>query len=237
MIIFLGDSLTWGQGLYYEEWYKKGISVDIINNSLPSRFPAELLSYEDDLFRRENHFPNLVAKHFNKSYVTKYGNGGSNWDIIEILKTLPNHFNLNSTLIKPIDFGVIQLTDFMRGSEKRLAELEKLNGKTEDNFKIIIDEQLDIIEELLKEHCPHYMFLSYMPDVSERIIERNQQKLLRIYFKGNEFSCFYDLLKIKEFNLTHTIPECLDYHFNIVGHQVIANNIIDKLESLNIFKN
>jgi len=231
MILFLGDSLTWGQGLYYEEWYKKGISVDIINKSLPHRFPAELLSYEDDLFRRENHFPNLVAKQFKKPYFTKYGNGGSNWDIIEILKTLPNHFNLYSNNIKPIDFGIIQLTDFMRGSEKRLTELEEINGKTEDNFKIIIDEQLDEMEELLKEYCPHYGFLSYMPDVSESILKRNPQKLLNIYFQEKPFSCFYDLLKVNELNLKYTIPGCLDYHFNSFAHGVIATNIIDYIKS------
>jgi len=67
MILFLGDSFTWGQGLPIEKWLKEGKSLDYCNR-LPPKVPSELYNYEDDNYRKQNHFPNLVAKHFNKSF-------------------------------------------------------------------------------------------------------------------------------------------------------------------------
>ena len=50
------------------------------------------------------------AQHFNKSYVTKFGNGGNNNDIVDILQNFGCHF----VDIRGIDYFVIQFTDFVR---------------------------------------------------------------------------------------------------------------------------
>ena len=42
MIIFLGDSFTWGQGLQIPVWLKQGKSVEEITNLMPPKHPAEL---------------------------------------------------------------------------------------------------------------------------------------------------------------------------------------------------
>ena len=70
MILFLGDSFTWGQGLQIPYWIQQGKSIDECNRLMPPQYPAEIYDYHADEYRKKHHFPNLVAKHFNKSYLS-----------------------------------------------------------------------------------------------------------------------------------------------------------------------
>ena len=111
MIVFLGDSFTWGQGLPIEKWIQTdNLSFEECNKFSPPEYSCESYNYEDDNYRKQNHFPNLVSQHFNKSYVTKFGNGGNNKNIVDILQNLDCHFVDD----RGIDFYVFQFTDFVR---------------------------------------------------------------------------------------------------------------------------
>ena len=85
MIYFFGDSFTWGQGLYFEKWHEKGIKSDLMAKHMPDTFPQECLSYDDNKIRKERHFPNLVAKHFDRDYITDWHNGGTNYNVLRFL--------------------------------------------------------------------------------------------------------------------------------------------------------
>ena len=112
MIVFLGDSFTWGQGLQIPHWLEQGKSIDEVNELMPPKVPSETYDYNSDKIRQIHHFPNLVSKYFNKSYVTKFGNGGSNENIISILNNLGEHMDLSG-----IDFIVIQFTELFRNPQ------------------------------------------------------------------------------------------------------------------------
>lgn len=88
MIIFLGDSFTWGQGLYTKKWIQDGKSIEYCNNHLPPTFSHGNISHSDDEYRRKYHFPNLVAKHYDRSYYVKPKNGGTNRDISSMSKCI-----------------------------------------------------------------------------------------------------------------------------------------------------
>ena len=45
MIVFLGDSFTWGQGLQIPYWLEQGKSIDEISKLMPPHFPAEQYDY------------------------------------------------------------------------------------------------------------------------------------------------------------------------------------------------
>tara|TARA_R110002153_G_scaffold52711_1_gene147576 strand:- start:1064 stop:1897 length:834 start_codon:yes stop_codon:yes gene_type:complete len=86
MIYFIGDSFTWGQGLHLEKWSADGITNKYMADHMPdNNFPQECLSYDDHKIRKELHFPNLVAKHFDRDYVTDWHNGGTNYTALRFL--------------------------------------------------------------------------------------------------------------------------------------------------------
>ena len=145
MIVFLGDSFTWGQGLQIPYWLEQGKSVGEINKLMPPKFPSEQYDYEADELRKKQHFPNLVSKYFNKSYCTKWGNGGSNQDILEIIKNMGNQMDTSG-----IDYFVIQFTEFTRDSN-----LDNLSPNTSfEQYKEEKELKKEIEEEALeKKRC------------------------------------------------------------------------------------
>ena len=52
-ILFLGDSFTWGQGLYFEKWILEGdvSKIKNISNLRPDSVRHECFSLEDNEFR------------------------------------------------------------------------------------------------------------------------------------------------------------------------------------------
>src|SRR6056300_273539 len=119
MILFLGDSFTWGQGLYFEKWKSEGIDISEWKEKYGEihDYPHEHLDYESHKYRKEHHFPALVAKHFDKDYNVKWGNGGSNWDLIHQANMIPA---LSPQYRNGLDLVVVQLTDWTRTDNRLL---------------------------------------------------------------------------------------------------------------------
>jgi lysophospholipase L1-like esterase len=119
MILFLGDSFTWGQGLYFEKWKSEGINILEWQEKYGEihDYPHEHLDYESHQYRRKHHFPALVAKHYDKNYDVKWGNGGSNWDLIHQANMIPV---LSPQYRNSVDLVVVQLTDWTRNDNRIL---------------------------------------------------------------------------------------------------------------------
>jgi hypothetical protein len=151
MIVFLGDSFTWGQGLFFEKWAAEGKDVKkwFDTNGDVDEYPHESIDYESDKYRRENHFPAIVAKYFNKTYTTRWGNGGSNWDIVNILNNVPS---LAPQYRNTIDLFVIQFTDFTRTDHRLIKDSDLINELPFERSKFPLESNYDdnsIIDELL----------------------------------------------------------------------------------------
>ena len=137
MILFLGDSFTWGAGLQFEYLFQNGHSVDEINELMPPQTYLENLDYKSDEYRKKHHYPNLVAKELNKPYVLgKLGNGGTNNNmtfVIDNINELMQYYDEKQ--IKPIEMVIVQFTDFMRDvsddwtSNQHTRDLEENNNK------------------------------------------------------------------------------------------------------------
>lgn len=106
-ILFLGDSFTWGEGLeLYCDTPKWIAEREKDNNSW-----VVLLEKQDQdgiKFREQNRFPELVAKHFNKSAFVNNTNGGSLAGSI----ATAHKFLFNPDLY--IDTIVLQFSNFRR---------------------------------------------------------------------------------------------------------------------------
>jgi hypothetical protein len=226
MIIFLGCSFTWGQGLQIEKWLKEGKSKEYCNKYMPPNYPAEKYSYEDDKYRKENHFPALVAKHFDKSYVTKFGNGGSNEQIIHHLNNLKNHMDIDG-----IDFVVIQFTEVTR--DMVVNDLETYGGDIpfDEYVKNHIEKQVDWIDKFCKNGIKRKWFgFSWQKDFGELLETKYKENYIPLTYKNQDYNNFDDIFGTPEHDLTFQRSHDLhDGHFNSKGHRVIADSIIKKI--------
>ena len=218
MIVFLGDSFTWGQGLQIPYWLEQGKSVGEINKLMPPKFPSEQYDYEADELRKKQHFPNLVSKYFNKSYCTKWGNGGSNQDILEIIKNMGNQMDTSG-----IDYFVIQFTEFTRDSN-----LDNLSPNT--SFEQYKEEIVKEIDKTIKNYYnKHWFGLSWRKDFGNILELKYPKNHIPIEFKNKVYPHFESLLTDRHNLCLSETTEVSDGHFNSNGHQVLADSIIKKI--------
>jgi len=230
MIIFLGDSYTWGQGLQIPYWLEQGKTIDEIDTLNPSTgYPAETYDYFADERRKKNHFPNIVAKYFNKSYATKFGNGGSNEDIFSILQNLNRHMYLDG-----IDFFVIQFTEILRGiSDKKFMEYSNTGISPEEATQEVIKDLVDRINKKIHGFDKEWYGLSWKKEIGNFLSENYKQNFIPVLYDNKEFVSFDSIENnYTETRLIHKYG-VRDGHFNERGHQVLANSIINKIEKLN----
>ena len=219
MIVFLGDSFTWGQGLQIPYWLEQGKSVGEINKLMPPKFPSEQYDYEADELRKKQHFPNLVSKYFNKSYCTKWGNGGSNQDILEIIKNLGNQMDTSG-----IDYFVIQFTEFTRDSNLD-------NSSPTISFEQYREEIVKEVDKTIKNYYNKSWFgLSWRDNFGNILELKYPKNHIPIEFNNKVYSHFEPLLT-NNYNLCLAdTTKVHDGHFNSHGHQVVADSIIKKIK-------
>lgn len=255
MIVFLGDSFTWGQGLFFEKWSSEGKDVKewFKKNGDVDEYPHESIDYESDKFRRENHFPAQVAKYFNKAYTTKWGNGGSNWDLINILNNTPS---LAPQYRNTIDLFVIQFTDFTRTDHRIIKNDDLINELPFERSKFPLETSFDenqIIDELFNNEIKlqielvndiivnkmnkKWIGLSWFDDMGKVLKNDYAQNHIPIFYNNKIYNSFEKIYLEKNKNLFFLSEKfgIKDDHFNLEGHNFLAKNIIQKIESNNLF--
>ena len=245
MILFLGDSFTWGQGLYFEKWEADGKSVydwKVEYGDLDIN-PHENLDYNSDVYRKENHFPALVAKHYDRCYNVKWGNGGSNWDIIHQLNALPA---LAPQFRNGLDLIVIQLTDWTRNDNRILYNTDiyeqtaipnldylQRDKNWKDNLidKMMQDEteyQIQKIKEICEIMGKKWICISWRDDMGKVLKEKYKENYTPIFYKDKEYMGFETALMDDDYSLENF----KDGHFNSKGCKLIADSIIKKIEEI-----
>lgn len=246
MILFLGDSFTWGQGLYFEKWKSEGINVKQWKEKYGELdvYPHENLDYESHQYRKQHHFPALVAKYYDRNYDVKWGNGGSNWDIIHQINALPV---LSPQFRNGIDLVVIQLTDWTR-NDNRILYHHDLYDQAIPNMRYLMKEdgwedklidemmknealfQVQKMKELLDELDKKWIVISWREDIGSLVKEHFSENHVPFYYKDKEYSGFDVCLERETgYNL---LDEFEDGHLNSKGCQLVADSIIKKIESM-----
>ena len=234
MIVFLGCSYTWGHGLAFERWIiEEGKTQEYCEKFLPAnQRPQELFSYKDDEYRKQNHFPALVAKELDKPYVSKFGNGGSNYQILEILKGLKHHFG--SDIHDVIELFVIQFTDFYRDTKihRYLKEDELL--EFDNLIQTEISKQLEMIDRFIyKEFDKRWYGFSWLDDLGNILKEKYPKNYIPIMYNESEYDNFEILIKddTLNFSLKSKYNRIGDDHFSLEGHKLIADSILAKINN------
>lgn len=230
MILFLGDSFTWGQGLQIPYWIERGYSIDEINDLMPPAVALEnVMDYNADEYRKKHHFPNLVAKHFNKPYSTKWGNGGNNSDCIFLLKNLFR--NISNT--QGIEFVVIQFTDSQRDID--LQGYVDSGQNPDIVLKTHCEQTVKNLDDVCKMLNTKWFGFSWFDDIGTVLEKNYKDNYIPIIYKGKKYNCFEILRHQCELNFDCTINEKIhDSHINYLGHEIIADSIIKKLTDFNI---
>lgn len=221
MILFLGDSFTWGQGLhYYYLVENEGWTWDDCRKFLNDVNRFESLGFNADEFRKQNHFPYLVGKELNLPVVTpRAENGGDNYEIYKAINN--RNIFLSDT---SIDFIVIQFS----------APTRSLISDNSDNFSSVdeyMEYTIDRVAEILNRNNFKWFGISWFEEMGEILEKKYSENHVPIIYKGKKYKSF-DFQKnmiLQDLTIQHT-QYIDDGHFNLEGHQVIADSIITKLK-------
>jgi hypothetical protein len=234
VIAFHGCSFTWGQGLqYYYLREKLGYTDKQLKLITPGTHNFDFFPKKVDDYRKENHFPNLVASHFDVPYILSLqGNGGDNESII---KRVYNPYSYHKDCVQ---LHVVQLSSPTRGSDSwTLPYLEKYQDKIV-NPMWIIEAQVEMIIDMLEEMSDYnqpILFLCWYKEHAEYIKEHYPDKLIPIHLDGDVYDSF-DTFEVDNWDFRgHSLliqddfSETNDTHFSKNGHKVISNSIIKKI--------
>jgi hypothetical protein len=115
-ILFIGDSFTWGQGLYFYKWIEdKRQLPSSVGGMYPSH--SHLVTPADIKYKDEYSFTGLVSKYYGLEPAKRLTNGGSNTEII--LDMIP----MLDKLGNQIDKVVFQFTSISRYQFRDFSEL------------------------------------------------------------------------------------------------------------------
>lgn len=222
MILFIGDSFTYGQGLqYYYLTEHKGWSWEDCQKFVEENKRFEWLGFEEDEFRRKNSFPYLVSKEIDLPFQTpRFENGSDNQVSFNILENIQPFCTTNN-----ISLIVIQFSEPSRSI---------LNGD-EPKFDTM-DEQIEFqvkrIANILDEINVDWLGISWMPEIGKILREKYPKNFVPIIYKNLKYDCFEPSYNptLKPLTLQNT-EKVQDGHFNLLGHQIIADSIIKKYNS------
>jgi lysophospholipase L1-like esterase len=222
MILFIGDSFTYGQGLqYYYLTEHKGWTWEECDKFNQENKRFEWLGFEEDEFRRKNGFPYLVSREIDLPFQTpRMENGSDNQVTYEIIRDIQSFCSTNN-----ITFIVIQFSEPSRSI---------LNG-TEPKFDTIdeqIEHQVQRISEILDFYNIDWLGISWMPEIGKILKEKYSKNFVPIKYKDKYYNCFESRygMDIRELQISYT-DGADDGHFNLLGHKVIADSILEKYYS------
>lgn len=226
MILYLGDSFTWGQGLEFEYLIDNGIlSEGDTKHFMPNLFNLEKFPLHLHDYREKHRYSRLVSEHFKLGCVVgKYGNGGSNENIQFILQNLKKYLTSPSG----IELLVIQTTHPSRSGIQNVLSTEDLFKKETELFSASIKR----VESL---YGFKVITLSWIREMGDYLLnELGDEKVVSFDYRGDVYNSFEPFLGA--ISLTNKYHGCNDGHFSSEGHQFIANSIIEHIEKYNLLQ-
>ena len=135
LLIALGDSFTYGEGLEYYVWLKEynisyNIYKDIQDNNYPVKRVFQQTNQEFIDFRILNRYANLLNEKLGTKLLIQSSNGGSNLNRLSDLHTLIELFKNEPNLVPK--YCIFQFTHTCRDVEPILNKTELYNNALND---------------------------------------------------------------------------------------------------------
>ena len=243
-IAFIGDSFTWGQGLYLPSWVdrKPHLFSRINKKKLEWKDQEHFIDTEDLHIKNKLSFTGIVSKELGRECVTKIDNGGSNLrnlnvvlsnDMLNIDGVPANHFSFNGKDI----ILIFQLTNFGRDE----VMIHMTDEEREEILKIDSSAGIDTINKLfknrVKNHFEHidntlrklseeggfeYWYLDWLGDYYDFLPD----KFIDIQIGNNKGKYFAPLVDNFPIIVKIDNMEVRDGHLNKVANEMIAESIL-----------
>jgi hypothetical protein len=182
----------------------------------------EWLGSDEDEYRKQNSFAYLVSKRLDLPYVVgRFENGGDNQTIFQMIENMMPFCTPNN-----IFCFVIQFSDASRSLAHEYNPLDGSIEKQIENQIIRIDNQCKLLD------VP-WIGVSWQPEIGNILKEKYSKNYIPINYNGIEYTNFSTRhIGLSELFLTHSYP-IDDEHFNLDGHKVIAESILNKISFRN----
>lgn len=234
-IIFLGDSFSWGQGLYLPDWInrKPDVLSDIINNHIGEDEISvnwkEQEQYVDDTdikLKDELSFTNIVADKLNRKCLKRIHNGGSITSNIDILNEIVKTGNIYKDVIIIFQFTSIGREEFdsITDDEFKLFNSKNLDIRNilTSRIKKVFDRVDGILSMLERKYGYKYLYLDWLGDLYDFAPEK--------FIKIGSSKCFEPLTLNYPIKITYKDKIIWDGHLNSESNKMMADLILNKID-------
>lgn len=236
-IIFLGDSFTWGQGLYLPDWKENRPETfdffynefDEYKNHIQWILQQNFITKEDLILKNNLSFTNIVADSLNRKCYKKIDNGGS----ISINRKILEFF-CKTKLTKKDVILVFQFTSLGREdfSYITVEEMGQYSLKEHTNDKIITNilndrlfEIYNSINILVNNLQNRLGWKCYYLDWLGDFGKFNEDKFIDI----NQNKSFFELTCNMPIKIEYKDKIFFDYHLNEAANKILADSILKKI--------
>jgi lysophospholipase L1-like esterase len=246
-IAFIGDSFTWGQGLYLPSWIdrKPNLLSQISNKDLQWKDQENFIDNEDLRIKDELSFTGIVSKELGRGCVKKIENGGSNLGNLVVISS-DNMLNVDGEPIPHFSFNgkdmilIFQLTNFGRDE----IIIHMTDEEREEILKIDSADAIPTITKLFKNRVKNYF--EHIDNTLQRLSIENGFEYWYLDWLGDYYDFLPDKfidIKIGNNSGKHFAPlvdnfpiivkfdnkELRDGHLNKVANEMIAESILEWL--------
>jgi hypothetical protein len=251
-ILFLGDSFTWGQGLYLPSWVER--KPEVFDNFLETHKTSnkeigmqwvdqqEHFDLEDLKIKEKLSFTGIVGESLNRKVIKKRGNGGSiTSNLVQLNNTSFDYYmnddmdfaevNLYNPFYPKDCIIIFQFSSIGREDFESLTE-EEVNMVFDTNvsFKDIIYDRIkvlfDKVDSKLMEIESKYGFKYYYLDWLGDFYDFKPEKFITI--NGHHY--FNMMTATNYIKIPYKDKYICDGHINQYGNSVIARNILKKIQ-------
>ena len=246
-IAFIGDSFTWGQGLYLPSWVdrKPHLFSQINKEQIQWTDQQDFIDSEDLRIKDELSFTGIVSKELGRSCIKKIDNGGNNLVNLVTLSTAnmlnvdgkPTMFEFDKkdviVIFQFTSFGRTDIINYM--TEEEIEEIlkidiqqsrEPINRLFRNRVKNHFDHINGKLEQLSYEMGFEYWYIDWLGDFYEFLPD----KFIDIQM-GNDKGKYFAPL-VDNFSIIVKIDnmEVRDGHLNKVANEMMAESILEWLQ-------
>lgn len=236
-IVFIGDSFTWGQGLYLNNWkqnrpetfdffYKES---DGYEHHIQWISQQKFVTNKDLILKNNLSFTNIVANSLNRKCYKRKHNGGSISANRQILESFCKLESTKKDVILVFQFTSLGRDDFSYITDEEMSKYFLKEHTNDTIIKNILSDRLFEIYNsinLLINHLENRLgwkcyYLDWLGDFgkfsSNRFIEVD----------GNK--SFFELVNAMPIKIEYKNKVFFDYHLNEMGNKILADSILKKL--------
>lgn len=140
ILITIGDSFTYGEGLQFHLWKQRYPSTFNSFSQKTTYEPCQTISStfdEFEQFRKKYNYTGILSSFLNCNTVSNFGNGGSNLSSIETLDKWVDYLRIENT-IKPL-LCVFQFTNIIR-------DIHSVAGQRQNGVRIFGEELYESLQ-------------------------------------------------------------------------------------------